>query len=328
LAAGVTQQSHQPSYSDEKAVAAAVEVKAAVHDMLPPLLAAPPPPVPAVPPLLVPPVPPPAVPPAGCAPVPPVTPPAGCAPVPLVVPPAPSVLPLPPVPPLHTPAMHDCPLAQADPQAPQFSALEEVSTQSAPHSVPAGHTQLPSTQASPLAQAWPHCPQFRTLELTSTQLRSQTTSPASHSVLHTPDEQTSPVAQATPQPPQLAGSLVMSTHPFVHDSSPELHAQAPAMQVVPVGQTVPQLPQLAESLVRSRHVPEQSVASAGHGSGVGRLGGVGEQAATGGRRPQQIRAKDRENRMFDILPRHPAWGCPNPPCCWSGKASDEPGSTS
>jgi hypothetical protein len=116
-----------------------------------------------------------------------------------------------------------------------------------------------------------------------------------------PEEQTSPAPQATLQLPQLAGSLVTSTHPAVHDTSPEPHVQTPALQVVPGAQVMPQLPQLVESLVGFRHVPEQSIVPAGHPLTACVFGWVGEQPGRTARQTQAFRVKDRKGSMPAIL---------------------------
>jgi hypothetical protein len=88
---------------------------------------------------------------------------------------------VPVLPPLHTLPTHDCPLAHAWPQEPQFCALLETSMHWVPQRCwPLGHAQLPPTQPWPPLQTTSHWPQFSASVSALTQLLPQGVSPVWH----------------------------------------------------------------------------------------------------------------------------------------------------
>jgi hypothetical protein len=118
---------------------------------------------------------------------------------------------------------------QATPQAPQFAALESVSTQAEPQRVvPAGHTHMPIAQVVPRAQTVPQAPQLAVSLVVSTHAPLHVVRPIVQVIVHTPDEHTWPMAQAVPQAPQWAGLDCRSTHASPQRTSVPMHGAGPA----------------------------------------------------------------------------------------------------
>jgi hypothetical protein len=125
---------------------------------------------------------------------------------------------------LHCPPTHVSPGSQSLPHPPQCSASVWVSTQSAPHLVPAAHPQLPSMQVNSPAHGWLQPPQCCSLSSGSTQRAPHWIwSPGHPPPWHEPSTQAMVFPQFRPQPPQWRASVCGLTQALPHLTAPFLH---------------------------------------------------------------------------------------------------------
>ncbi len=117
----------------------------------------------------------------------------------------------------------------AAPQPPQFAGSLEVSTHSAPHSVPvhAPGTHWLALHASARPQVWPQRPQSSCADVVSTQPPLQSVRPVEHCATHAPLSHSGvPAPHALPHAPQFSGSA-------------ELSMQTPLQKLGPFGHWLP-----------------------------------------------------------------------------------------
>ena len=76
----------------------------------------------------------------------------------------------------------------------------------------AGQPHVPAMQLVAPVQAMPQAPQFVALWDRSTQLPAHRFEPVGHVTMHAPLLHTMPAAQVVPQAPQFFGSVVSATH--------------------------------------------------------------------------------------------------------------------
>lgn len=144
---------------------------------------------------------------------------------------------------------------------------EKGAVQVMPHLLPL-HTAPP---LGGMGQAFPHAPQFPALDVVSTQAASQDMVPAGQRSRHCPPAHALFAPHLTPQPPQLFGSMLVAMQAFPHRLRPalQLKSHAPLAQTATASagatHTLPHAPQFIGSAFSStqelpqREVPEGQV---------------------------------------------------------------------